>query len=82
MIVSEGVGWTEKTPMVFCTVSAVMQAVPKWPWAANTCRSAEIPAPEDGSKPAIVRSVFTDLWFLYGNKRGECVVFCGAAVVF
>jgi hypothetical protein len=37
-----------------------MQAVPKSECAANTMRSADTPAPEDGSKPAIVRTVFMD----------------------
>ena len=42
------------TPTVDCTVNAVRQAVPKRPMAAKTCRSAVAPAPEEGSKPAIV----------------------------
>jgi hypothetical protein len=34
-----------------------MQAVPKSEWAAKTMRSAVTPAPDDGSKPAMVRTV-------------------------
>jgi hypothetical protein len=47
----------ERTPRVDCTVRAVMQAVPKSEWAAKTMRSAVTPAPDDGSKPAMVRTV-------------------------
>jgi rare lipoprotein A len=36
-----------------------MHEVPNSPWAAKTIRSAVTPAPEDGSKPAIVRTVLT-----------------------
>lgn len=35
-----------------------MQEVPKRPWAAKTMRSAVTPAPELGSKPAMVSTVF------------------------
>ena len=51
------VGWVETTPRVDCTVRAVTQAVPKREWAAKTIRSAVTPAPEEGSKPAMVRTV-------------------------
>jgi hypothetical protein len=34
-----------------------MQAEPKREWAAKTIRSAVTPAPEEGSKPAMVRTV-------------------------
>src|SRR5690349_13293755 len=36
-----------------------MQDKPKTPWAAKTSRSAVTPAPEDGSYPAMLRTVFT-----------------------
>jgi hypothetical protein len=42
-------------------VMAVMADVPKRPWAAKVWRSAEIPAPEEGSKPAMVRAMGGDV---------------------
>jgi hypothetical protein len=51
------VAGVETTPRVDCTVNAVMQAVPKREWAAKTIRSAVTPAPDEGSKPAMVRTV-------------------------
>ena len=51
------VGCVEHTPWVDCTVSAVMQAVPKSECAAKTIKSAVTPAPDEGSKPAMVRTV-------------------------
>ena len=49
-------GWTWATPRVDWTVRAVMAEVPKIPWAAKTWRSAVMPAPLEGSKPAMVRA--------------------------
>jgi hypothetical protein len=34
-----------------------MAETPKRPWAAKVWRSAEMPAPEEGSKPAMVRAM-------------------------
>ena len=45
------------TPNVDWTVSAVMADTPKRPWAAKTWRSAVMPAPLEGSKPAMVRTM-------------------------
>jgi len=39
----------------------VMHEVPKSPWAANTIKSAVMPAPDEGSKPAMVKTVLTAL---------------------
>jgi hypothetical protein len=39
---------------VFCTVSAVMHETPKHSRLEMVLRSAVIPAPEEGSNPAIV----------------------------
>ena len=50
-------GWVERTPRVDWTVSAVMHVVAKRPWAAKVFRSAVTPAPEDGSKPAMLRRI-------------------------
>src|SRR5216683_143318 len=47
----------DRTPTVDCTVRPVIHEVPNRPCAANTIRSAVTPAPEDGSKPAIVSTV-------------------------
>jgi len=49
--------WTAATPSVDWTVRAVIAEVPKRPCAAKTWRSAVIPAPLEGSKPAMVRAV-------------------------
>jgi len=48
--------WVLATPNVDWTVRAVMAEVPKIPWAAKTWRSAVMPAPLEGSKPAMVRA--------------------------
>ena len=50
-------GCVERTPRVDWTVSAAIQAVPKSPCAAKTIKSAVTPAPDEGSKPAMVRTV-------------------------
>jgi len=34
-----------------------MAEVPKSPWEAKTCKSPVIPAPFEGSKPAMVRAM-------------------------
>ena len=65
---ADGVGWVERTPTVDCTVSAVIQAVPKSECAAKTMRSAVTPAPEEGSKPAMVRTVCIGV---EGGKSGK-----------
>lgn len=46
--------WTPCTPRVFCTVSAVIAAMPYPPFAAIDLRSAWIPAPPEGSLPAML----------------------------
>ena len=51
------VGWISATPRVDWTVRAVMAEVPKRRWAAKVWRSAVMPAPEEGSWPAMVRRV-------------------------
>jgi len=56
--ISFDTGCVDSTPSVDCTVSAVMHAVPNNPCAAKTIRSAVTPAPDEGSKPAMVRTVF------------------------
>jgi hypothetical protein len=48
-----------------------MQEVPKRPLAAKTIRSAVIPAPEDGSKPAIVKTVFMMDFFDPGLRNSK-----------
>src|SRR5450432_2525267 len=50
-------GCDANTPRVDWTVSAVMHAVPKSECAAKTIRSAVTPAPDEGSNPAMVRTV-------------------------
>ncbi len=52
------VGCVERTPVVDCTVRLVIAEVPNSPWAEKTIRSAVTPAPEEGSKPAMVRTDF------------------------
>ena len=42
------------TPIVFCTVTAVIAVIPKTPSALKVLRSAWIPAPPPESLPAIV----------------------------
>lgn len=54
---SAATGWAAKTPTVDCTVRLVIQEVPNSPCAPNTIKSAVTPAPEDGSNPAIVRTL-------------------------
>ena len=49
-------GWKPKTPWVDWTVKAVGAERPKKLWAAKTWRSAVMPAPEEGSCPAMVSS--------------------------
>lgn len=55
-MVSAATGWDAATPRVDWTVRLVMQAVPKSRCAAKTMRSAVTPAPEEGSKPAMVKT--------------------------
>src|SRR6185437_4596924 len=62
---------TPATPMVDCTVVAVMAEVPKMPCAAKTDRSAVIPAPLDGSKPAIVRAMAGGRGSVWASKVGD-----------
>src|SRR5271169_1229845 len=47
---------TRRTPCVDWTVRAVMQETPKHSCAAIVLMSAVIPAPEEGSNPAIVKT--------------------------
>ena len=54
---SAGTSWMPKTPLVFCAVSAVATAAPKTPSAENVFRSAAMPAPPLGSRPAIVTAM-------------------------
>ena len=52
-----GTGWISVTPRVDWTVRAVIAEVPKRRWAAKVWRSAVMPAPLEGSWPAMVRRV-------------------------
>src|SRR5205085_6655507 len=45
----------ERTPVVFCAVSAVMAVMPKQPSAEKVLRSAWMPAPPPESDPAMER---------------------------
>ena len=65
------VGYTNRTPTVDWTVNPVMHAVPKRPCAAKTIRSAVTPAPDDGSNPAMVRTVC----IASRAKKGKKLVF-------
>jgi hypothetical protein len=51
-------GSTAFTPWVLWTVNAVGQVIAKQPCAAAVFMSALIPAPDDGSKPAIESRTF------------------------
>ena len=51
---STGGTCTARTPCVFCAVSAVSTAIPYPPFAAMDLRSAWMPAPPDGSLPAML----------------------------
>ena len=54
--VAQLTAWIERTPIVFCAVSAVMAVMPKQPRAAKVLRSAWMPAPPPESEPAIDRT--------------------------
>lgn len=56
-MISGSTGWTSATPKVDWTVSAVMAEVPKRRCAEKVCRSAVMPAPLQGSWPAMARIV-------------------------
>src|SRR4051812_29197371 len=51
--VSGAISWNPETPVVFCTVTAVIAVVAKTPKAPNVLRSAWMPAPPPESDPAI-----------------------------
>src|SRR5436190_22605350 len=55
------------TPCVVCTVNAVLHETPYRPRAAIVLRSAVIPAPEDGSKPAMAKTTFGDSFGIIYN---------------
>ncbi len=63
--------WISATPSVDCTVNAVIAEIPKQPCAAKTCRSAVMPAPLEGSWPAMVRRVGIGVPGV-GKERGNC----------
>src|SRR5947209_11029922 len=52
--ISGGMAWIALTPIVLCTVTAVIALMPCTPQRANAFRSAWMPAPPPESEPAIV----------------------------
>src|SRR5579875_3143647 len=50
---------TERTPAVFCAVSAVLPLAPQTPNALKVLRSAWMPAPPEESEPAIVSATLS-----------------------
>jgi hypothetical protein len=56
MRICDGTAWIERTPSVFCAVSAVIAVMPKQPSAAMVFRSAWMPAPPPLSDPAMDRT--------------------------
>ena len=74
---SGGRGCTYFTPTVFCTVTAVTAEAPYTPRAEKVFRSAWIPAPPEGSEPAIVNA---DMYLFAAIARylkdGACTEGC------